>query len=132
MNDEEIKVPESVLEYGFDFDWDEEDVWKLDYPPQEIDIDLLEWHFEIPFWNWNNEWYVISPNDVIKNREYYKEQYDRIMASDIAYPIDIMENKGRFVILDGLHRLVKCKILGMNKVKVRIIPRNEIKNISRN
>ena len=43
-----------------------------------------------------------------------------------------MENKGRFVILDGLHRLVKCKILGMNKVKVRIIPRNEIKNISRN
>lgn len=25
-------IPESVLEYGFDFDWDEKDVWKLDYP----------------------------------------------------------------------------------------------------
>lgn len=132
MNEENIKIPESVLKYGLDFDWDEKDVWALDYPIEDMEIEMLEWHLSVPFWNWANEWYVISPNDVIKNREYYKEQYDRIMASDIAYPIDIMENKGRFVILDGLHRLVKCKILGMNKVKVRIIPRNEIKNISRN
>lgn len=132
MNEENIKIPESVLKYGLDFDWDEKDVWALDYPIEDIEIEMLEWHLSVPFWNWANEWYVISPNDVIKNREYYKEQYDRIVASDIAYPIDIMENKGRFVILDGLHRLVKCKILGMNKVKVRIIPRNEIKNISRN
>ena len=132
MNEENIKIPESVLKYGLDFDWDEKDVWALDYPIEDMEIEMLEWHLSVPFWNWANAWYVISPNDVIKNREYYKEQYDRIVASDIAYPIDIMENKGRFVILDGLHRLVKCKILGMNKVKVRIIPRNEIKNISRN
>ena len=40
-------------------------------------------------------------------------------------------NKDRLVILDGLHRLVKYKLLGMNKVKVRIIPRSEILNISK-
>lgn len=78
MNEENIKIPESVLKYGLDFDWDEKDVWALDYPIEDMEIEMLEWHFEIPFWNWNNEWYVISPNDVIKNREYYKEQYDRI------------------------------------------------------
>lgn len=131
MNEDNIKVPESVLEYGFDFDWDEKDIWGLDYETEEIPIEKLEWHFDIPFWNWNDEWYVISPNDVMNNPEYYKEQYDRIMASDISYPIDVMENKGRLVILDGLHRLVKCKIYGMSTVKVRIIPRTEIPNISR-
>lgn len=125
------EIPNSVLEYGFDFDWDEKDVWKLEYPTQEIDIEILEWHFDIPFWNWNNEWYVLKPRDVINNSKKFKSQYDRIMETDISYPIDIMENKGRFVILDGLHRLVKCKLLGMNKVKVRIIPRSEIPNISR-
>lgn len=130
MNDKKT-IPESVLEYGFDFDWDEKDVWKLDYPTQEIVIEMLEWHFNIPFWNWNNEWYVLKPNDVINNPEKYKTQYDRIMESDISYPIDVMPNKERLVILDGLHRLVKCKLLGMNKVKVRIIPRSEIKNISK-
>ena len=100
------EIPQSVLEYGFDFDWDEKDVWKLDYPEQEISIEILEWHFDIPFWNWNNEWYVLKP-------------------------LDVMMNKDILVILDGLHRLVKCKLLGMNKVKVRIIPRSEIPNISK-
>jgi len=53
------------------------------------------------------------------------------MASDISYPIDVMENKGKLVILDGLHRLVKCKILGMSTIKVRVIPKTEIQNIKR-
>lgn len=128
---DEVNIPESILEYGFDFEWDEKDVWNLEYPTQEIDTELLEWHFDRPFWNWNDKWYVLKPIDVINNPSKYKKQYDRIMNSDISYPIDIMENKGRFVILDGLHRLVKCKILGMNKVKVRIIPRREIPNISK-
>lgn len=130
MNDR-IIIPESVLEYGFDFDWNEEDVWKLDYTTHEIALEILEWHFNIPFWNWNNEWYVLKPIDVINNPQKYKLQYDRVMASDISYPIDVMPNKERLVILDGLHRLVKCKLLGMNKVKVRIIPRKEIPNISK-
>ena len=125
------EISQSVLEYGFDFDWDEKDVWKLDYPEQEISIEILEWHFDIPFWNWNNEWYVLKPLDVINNPIKYKSQYDRVMQSDITYPIDVMMNKDRLVILDGLHRLVKCKLLGMNKVKVRIIPRSEIPNISK-
>lgn len=130
MMDKEL-VPESILECGFDFDWDEEDVWKLNYPIQEMAMEILEWHFERPFWNWNHEEYVLKPIDVIHNSEKFKLEYDRIMASDISYPIDIMENKGRYVILDGLHRLVKCKLLGMDKVNVRIIPRNEIPNISK-
>ena len=126
-----IKIPESVLEYGFDFDWNEKDVWELEYPVQEIASEVLEWHFDVPFWNWNNKWYVLKPRDVINNPKKYKLEYERIMNSDISYPIDVMANKERLVILDGLHRLVKCHILGINKIKVRIIPRSEIPNISK-
>lgn len=125
------EIPKSVLESGFDFDWDEEAVWKLNYPEEDLDIDKLVWHFEIPFWDWNGEHYNLTPNQVLNDTEKYQEQYERIMKSDISYPIDVMENKGRLVILDGLHRLAKCKILRMNKVKVRIIPKSEIKNISK-
>jgi len=53
------------------------------------------------------------------------------MNADLSYPIDIMENKGRWLILDGLHRLVKAKILGFDKVKVRKIPRTEILKIQK-
>lgn len=125
------EIPKSVLEYGFDFSWDEEEVWKLKYPMEEIDISELEWHFEIPFWDWKDGHYNLTPNQVLDAPDKYADQYERVMNSDISYPIDIMENKGRYVILDGLHRLVKCKILRMNKVNVRIIPHSEIKNISK-
>ena len=122
-------IPNSVLEYGFDFDWDEKDVWLLDYPTSKMKIDELEWHFNIPFWDYDKASYNLTPNQVIEDKDKYREQYERIMDSDISYPIDIMENKGRFVILDGLHRLTKCKILGHKEINVRIIPRKEIENI---
>ena len=51
------------------------------------------------------------------------------MKSDLRHSIDIMENKGKWLILDGLHRLAKAKILGHTKVKVRKIPCSEIPNI---
>lgn len=41
MSNKEL-VPESILEYSFDFDWDENDVWKLDYKIQEIVTEILE------------------------------------------------------------------------------------------
>jgi len=125
------QVPASVLEYGFDFDWDEQDVWKLDYPAQEISIDQLAWHFDVPFWWWDEVDYSLTPQQVMDDPHRYQAQYDRIMASDECYPIDVMENKGRLVILDGLHRLVKQKIQGKDKVQVRIIPRSEIKNLAK-
>lgn len=128
---EEPQIPKSVLEYGFDFDWNEEEVWKLNYEKEEMDIQKLEWHFDVPFWNLNGNWYTLTPRSVMNHPETFKKEYERVMGADISYPIDVMENKGRFVILDGLHRLVKCKLLGMKEVTVRIIPRSEIENISK-
>lgn len=125
------EIPQSVLEYGFDFDWDESDVWGLVYPSESMSIEELEWHLDVPFWEYDGRDYSLCPRDVLNSPEKYKEHYDRIKGSDINYPIDVMFNKGRYVILDGVHRLLKCKMLGMKDVSVRIIPREEIKNISK-
>lgn len=126
-----MEIPNIIKEVGFDFDWDEEDVWKLDYPIEEIEISLLEWHFDIPFWDYNGQEYCLKPYEVINNREKYITEYNKTMSSNLDYPIDIMENKGKYLILDGLHRLLKYKLLGHEKIKVRIIPRSEISNISK-
>lgn len=45
------------------------------------------------------------------------------MNADMTYPLDIMFWKDRWVMLDGLHRLLKAKHLGMSKVTVRKIPK---------
>ncbi len=123
-------IPKIITEVGFDFDWDEKKVWSLDIPVTEMDVKELEWHFDIPFWNKDGIWYVLKPRDVINNPEEYKEEYSRTMKADLSHPIDIMKNKGRWLVLDGLHRLVKLAILGEKKVKVRIIPREKIPEIT--
>lgn len=113
--------------YKFNFHWNEEDIWKLDYPEEEMLIRELAWHIDYPFWN--N--YTLRPLDVILNPELYPEEYKRVMETDLSYPIDIMQNYDRWVILDGLHRLTKSWIMAKHKVKVRKIPRSEIPNISK-
>ena len=60
----------------------------------------------------------------------HKEEYARTMKADLIHPIDIMTNKGRWLILDGLHRLMKASILKMKTVKVRKIPRKMIPKIN--
>jgi hypothetical protein len=51
------------------------------------------------------------------------------LNSDLQYPIDIIENKGQFLILDGLHRLIKAISLGQTVVKVRVVPREQLPQI---
>lgn len=123
-------MPKIIQEVGFDFDWKSKKVWALKYPAEEINIKELEWHFDIPFWNTKGGYYDLTPNQVINHPTQFREEYERTMKADLTCPIDIMKNKGRWLILDGLHRLVKMKILGDTAVKVRKIPRSEIPNIN--
>ncbi|MDO8537373.1 MAG: ParB N-terminal domain-containing protein [archaeon] len=123
--------PPIIQEVGFDFHWDIKKVWALNYPVEEINISELSWHFDIPFWKTQNGYYDLTPNEVIKDKEKFKQEFERTMKADLSHSIDIMQNKGKWLILDGLHRLVKAKILGYKKVSVRKIPRNEIPNIEK-
>jgi hypothetical protein len=125
------EFPKIIEEVGFDFSWDNKKVWNLKIPVEEIDISELEWHFQIPFWDTKNGYYDLKPIDVINFSKNHQEEYERTMKADLSHPIDIMENKGRWLILDGLHRLVKAKILGNSKVQVRKIPRNKIPDITK-
>ena len=124
-------LPNIIKKIWFDFSRDNKKVWELDIPVEEIDIEELIWHFEIPFWHLGEKKYTLKPKDVLKDSNKYKEQYERTMMSDLVHPIDIMENKWKRLILDGLHRLLKLKILWYKEVKVRKIPRWKIKDIKK-
>lgn len=121
-------IPQIIKEVGFDFSWSEEKVWALELPTEEMGISEIIWHFDIPFL-WENGVYNLKPQEVIDNPEAHKEEYERTMRADLIHPIDIMENKGRWLILDGLHRLMKASILGMSRVNVRKVPRERIPDI---
>jgi len=123
-------LPDIIKEVGFDFRWSERKVWALDVEAIELDISELEWHFDIPFLDEKGRWYNLTPREVMEHPEDHPKEYARTLAADMQYPIDVMQNKGRLLILDGLHRLMKAALGGQQKVKVRIIPRERIPEIA--
>ncbi len=125
------KVPKIIEEVGFDFHWDNKKVWELDLPVEELPISELEWHFDVPFWFTPGGFYDFKPNWVIENPDKYPERYERIMKADLSHPLDIMYWRGRWLLLDGLHRLAKAKLEGMENVNVRKVPVEDIPKIKK-
>ncbi|MFA6340797.1 MAG: hypothetical protein WCX27_00950 [Candidatus Paceibacterota bacterium] len=127
---EKYETYKIIKDVGFDFHWSEEKVWALDIPVEEIYINNLVWHFDIPFL-WEKGVYDLKPQEVIDNPDMHKKEYERTMKADLVHPIDIMENKGHWLILDGLHRLMKAYILKIDKVQVRKVSREHIHKIEK-
>lgn len=123
-----LKIIEDV---GFDFHWSEEKVWALDVPVEEMDLTELEWHFDVRFWNTPGGYYDLSPNQVLADSEKFKDEFERAMRINLSHPLDIMFWKNRWLLLDGLHRLVKAKYLGRDTVNVRKIPKDAIPLITK-
>jgi hypothetical protein len=110
---------------GLDFEnWEEEKLWALDLPVSTIDIAELVWHFDCPFWEHDNgERYTVTPWDVIGGVVGTKKEQQKVSIADTSYPIDIYFNKNKWLILDGIHRLVKLYKQEAEKVEVRIVPK---------
>lgn len=123
-------VPDVIKRVGFDFDWSEKKVWALkNVPTTKMPISDLAWHFDIPFLTHQGRDYTLKPQRLLENPKVDPGEYKRIVRADMRYPLDIMENKGRWLLLDGLHRLMKARLRGDKDVRVRIIPRERIPEI---
>jgi hypothetical protein len=121
--------PPIIEKVGFPFNWREKEVWDLDIPVEQMDINELTWHFDIPFWRTDGGIYDLKPSEVMNNLEKYPHHKERIEKSDISYPLDILKNPktGYWTLLDGLHRLVRLYLLGKTDVSVRQISMDDIK-----
>lgn len=122
-------LPAHIKEYAFDFRWDNQLVWELEVETESMSVAELVWHFDIPWLHTEGERFNLTPKDIMEYPGSYKEQYERTMQSDLSYPIDIMKNKGQWLILDGLHRLMKAVINEESIVSVRKIDRTLIPKI---
>lgn len=121
----EIYVDPRHEEHAFDLPFwrDNKKLWALEVEAEEMPIDELTWIFDVPFWEDENGNIVITPREVINNMDAYPYHRDKILNSNTSHPLDIMKNKkGKWLTLDGLHRLVKLFLNKESKIQVRKIP----------
>lgn len=125
-------VPFDWNSVGLDFgNWEEEKIWSLDLPIQEINVERLLWHLDVPYWenDASNRW-TVTPRDVMNQKAGTSREQAKTINADTSFPIDLFENKGKLFVLDGLHRLIKLLAEGESKIKVRIIPNDRFSEIA--
>ncbi|MBL8014662.1 MAG: hypothetical protein JNK26_00535 [Candidatus Doudnabacteria bacterium] len=126
-----LVLPPEIETVSFTFGRDMNKIHALVLPIKQLDISELIWHLYLPFfWLDKDHPFSIRPIDVINDPIRYEYRFGRIVGVDTSYPIDIMWWKGRWQILDGLHRLCKQVIEGKAFVNVRKVPPEWIPRIT--
>lgn len=120
-----------VERYLYAFDWDVEAIWKLTLPVESRGMSDLDWILVVPVWGGENGPYTVAPMDVLAAPDQHAEEFARMMAADTSFPIDITYHLDRWVILDGVHRLLKLRRDDARTVRVRAVPGNSLSHISK-
>jgi len=123
-----------LTDYILPFDWDVRRVWELE---REVTVRLVSDFarlLDLPLWSSvpdQGMLFDISPREVIDHPQRSPHQHERILKADTDFPIDLLFYQKREWILDGVHRLAKLHMMGVDSVRTRLHPEEIIPRISR-
>lgn len=117
-----MRRPKILEDVGFDMYVDTNKLRDLPLPTEQIKMEDLIWCFDFPVWekddtdDWN-----LTPWEVIRNEKGTTEHRKKVNEASLEYPIVIIFHREKWVILDGIHRLVKAYELGDETMNCKII-----------
>lgn len=117
------QLPDVLRDVILDVHWDMDLLHRLSGLPEvEMAVSELAWHLRLPFWSVSGMPFQVCPRDVLENPDRYSDQWARTLGCDLSFPLHArVDEVGRVVILDGVHRLLKAMVFDEKLVKVRLI-----------
>jgi len=111
--------------------WQTARIWALPTPAAELDASGLWWHLELPIWASAppTSIFDLSPAQVLAAPERYSEHWTRVVRADLGHPLELFENFGRWVIMDGYHRLARHRLEAAERVPVRLHDRGLLSEV---
>lgn len=119
------------VELGLTFWWEVRKLWEVDLPVVDMPVAQLDWMLAFPFWKDGSEEATVSGRDVALRPDRYATEYERTMAADLAYPVNVILLGGRWTVMDGLHRLLKACLLGLETIAAKQARPSDIPKFSR-
>ncbi|WP_237745144.1 hypothetical protein [Kribbella catacumbae] len=113
-------TPEPLREVFPQTHWQLGKLWALDLRVEPVEVADLLWMFDLPLWQLNGERFKVTPNQVAATPMNYRPHYERVMDADLDFPIHLVAYRGRLVVLDGLHRLLKAHFLRRRWIEAKI------------
>jgi hypothetical protein len=121
-----VELPAIIQKYWYALDWEVEALWALDLPATPFPVARLLWHLDVPLWPLDNVPYVLTPRQVLRAPFRYAQEYRRVREANLVFPIEITRLNGRWLILDGVHRLTRAHEDGSDTILVRKVPHRHL------
>ncbi|MBR7834413.1 hypothetical protein KDL01_14150 [Actinospica durhamensis] len=109
--------------------WRLQALWDLELPVQRVQVEQLAWLLDLPLWQLDGTRFQVSPRAVREDPERYPDHLNRAMASDLRYPVHLVKYRGRLVVLDGFHRLLKAVLEGRTEIDAMVVSGTDLKAI---
>lgn len=119
-------MPEMLSKVYVDFYWSKKKLWEGNFSEKDYLVAELDWILSYPIWY--KDAYPV-PNNLIQNPNLDPDHWDRVLKADLAFPVHIIFWKQRWLILDGIHRLIKTKLEGRKMIKTKMLLEKDIKDI---
>ena len=121
-------MPDAVREAFPPTRWQLQKLWALDLKTEPVEVADLSWMFELPLWQLDGERFKVTPNQVAATPMNFRAHYQRVMNSDLEYPINLVAYRGRLVVLDGIHRLLKAHFLRRRWIEGKIATATQLQS----
>jgi hypothetical protein len=85
----------------------------------------------LPWWRHDGSWFQITPAQFRANPAAYPSHAHRIARADLSHPSHVVRRRERWLILDGIHRLLKADMLGHDAIEVLTLTAADVARIAR-
>ncbi|MEU8221309.1 hypothetical protein [Kribbella sp. NPDC048915] len=120
-------MPEGLREVFPPYRWQLAKLWELELKVEPVEIADLVWMFDLPLWQLDGERFKVTPHQVAETPMNFREHYQRVMDADLDFPINLVAYRGRLVVLDGMHRLLKAHFLRRRWIEAAIATATQLR-----
>jgi hypothetical protein len=113
-------MPETLREVFPPYRWQLAKLRELDLRVEPVEIADLVWMFDLPLWQLDGDRFRVTPHQVAETPMNFRAHYQRVMDADLDFPINLVAYRGRLVVLDGVHRLLKAHFLRRRWIEATI------------
>ena len=112
-------IPDELRPWLLPVAWSQDRLWKIERPVHRVEVASLRWHHHLHWWRGEpNAWFQVTPAEFMRSPDAYPEHRRRVEQADLSYPLHAIRRRGRTFVLDGIHRLVRAHLLGLEAVDV--------------
>jgi hypothetical protein len=123
-------VPLELRDVVLNITWDNETLFSLSLPVEQLAVADLRWQLNLPWWRDGERVFAVTPNQVRIDPRRHHVQWRRTHAADLLCPIHVVENGERLTILDGVHRLLKADMSGAEHIPARRLKMDDLVRIA--